>query len=366
MRIKTITCHDVYNLGASLQAYALQRFLQEQGHDVAIIDYKPFYLSGHFKLWNVSNPKFNKPLIKQLYLCAKLPGRLLALKRKNVFDHFTANFLKLTKRYHNLEELQEDAPLADIYIAGSDQIWNTQFPNGNDAAFYLDFGNARKISYAASFATNSLEEGSKNFVQTKLNNFNSISVREASGLKILDSIGFNGVQVVDPVFLIHRESWDDIEDHSGENEKYILAYDFDKHGPIGVIAKRLSKLLKCKIYSIGPFRMHYAHRNFVNAGPDTFISLIKNSQCVLSNSFHASAFAMIYNKDFFVIEREDGLNQRMRDLLKKYSLLERIVSLSIGDEELQSSIDYSDVNEGINQDVKRSKSFLLSQLNEDF
>lgn len=367
MRIKTITCHDVYNLGASLQAYALQRFLQEHGHDVEIIDYKPRYLSGHFGLWCVSNPVFNKPFIKQLYLCAKLPGRLLSLRRKKVFDRFTAKYLNLTeKRYCNVEELQDAPPVADLYIAGSDQIWNTQFPNGNDAAFYLDFGNARKISYAASFATSQLKESSRVFVQNKLKNLDAISVRERSGLKILESIGFEGVQVVDPVFLISKKGWDDIAGHSGENERYILVYDFEKHGIIGVIAKRLSKILKCKIYSVGSFRMPYAHRNFVNAGPKSFVALIKNAQCVLSNSFHASAFALIYNKDFFVAERKDGLNQRMRDLLDRYGILERLISLSSDEATLQSNIDYSVVNDCIGQDVEKSISFLLNQLGKAF
>ena len=137
MIIKTITCHDVYNLGASLQAYALQTYLQKQGHEVEIIDYKPDYLSGHFKLWGVYNPVYDKPFIRLLYLLAKLPGRLMALRRKKAFDVFTKNYLHLTRRYHSNDELKKDPPIADAYIAGSDQIWNTVFKNGRDPAFYL-------------------------------------------------------------------------------------------------------------------------------------------------------------------------------------------------------------------------------------
>ena len=84
MKINTITCHDVYNHGASLQAYALQHYLQSEGHDVEIIHYKPDYLSRHFNLWMVANPIFDKPIVKQLYLLAKLPGRLCSLKRKAI------------------------------------------------------------------------------------------------------------------------------------------------------------------------------------------------------------------------------------------------------------------------------------------
>ena len=119
MKIRTITCHDVYNLGASLQAYALLQYLEGKGHDVQIIDYKPDYLSRHYKLWVVANPIFDKPLIKQLYLLAKLPARLWALRRKKVFDTFTTKYLKLTKRYNSYEELKTDALHALIDSIGS-------------------------------------------------------------------------------------------------------------------------------------------------------------------------------------------------------------------------------------------------------
>lgn len=84
---------------------------------------------------------FDRPIVKQLYLLAKLPRRLMALSRKKAFDRFTAKYLRLTRRYNSYEELKADAPEADAYIAGSDQIWNTLFPNGRDAAFYLDLAN---------------------------------------------------------------------------------------------------------------------------------------------------------------------------------------------------------------------------------
>lgn len=110
MKINTITCHDVYNHGASLQAYALQHYLQSEGHDVEIIHYKPDYLSRHFNLWMVANPIFDKPFVKQLYLLAKLPGRLCSLKRKASFDAFTAKYLHLSRRYQSYEDLRSDAP----------------------------------------------------------------------------------------------------------------------------------------------------------------------------------------------------------------------------------------------------------------
>ena len=98
MDILTITCHDVYNVGASLQAYALMKYLEQCGHNVVIIDYKPNYLSKHYSLTTVNNKKYDKLGIKQLYLLAKLPGRVMCLfsKKKHNFDMFQKNYLKLT------------------------------------------------------------------------------------------------------------------------------------------------------------------------------------------------------------------------------------------------------------------------------
>ena len=364
MKINTITCHDVYNHGASLQAYALQHYLQSEGHDVKIIHYKPDYLSRHFNLWMVANPIFDKPIVKQLYLLAKLPGRLCSLKRKASFDAFTAKYLHLSRRYQSYEDLRSDAPQADAYIAGSDQIWNTTFRNGTDAAFYLDFGpqEVLRLSYAASFATDALAEGTEKFVKTHLANFNSISVRESSGVKLLNSLGFDGTQVVDPVFLLTAKQWSQIESHEGEDEDYVLVYDFMNDPHIRAVAQRLAHHYDCKVVSIGGRKLNYAQKCYRNEGPSSFVSLIKNARCVVSNSFHGTAFSMIFGRDFFVVNRKDGLNSRMRDLLSHFGLIHRLVDSSASDATLLSSIHYESVVPILAQDIEFSKRWLANNL----
>lgn len=364
MIIKTITCHDVYNLGASLQAYALQRYLQSEGHDVEIIDYKPDYLSGHFNLWGVGNPIYNKPIIKQLYLAAKLPGRLKALKRKKVFDQFTHQYLRLTKRYHNNEELKADPPVADVYIAGSDQIWNTLFPNGKDPAFYLDFvpQGKKKISYAASFATKEIADGWTPFVKKMLANLDAVSVREKSSLPLLSSLGRpDGVAVCDPVFLLDRNEWEKIMNKTVSlDEDYILTYDFENNPTIKEIAQNIKKEKGYKIYNVGPFKMDYADKNFVNAGPLEFLSLVKHSSFVISNSFHATAFSLIFQKNFCVVNRKEGINERMKSLLEEYNLSNRLVDKY--NNYLTYDIDYSKVQDNYDFSTARSVSFIINAL----
>ena len=176
-------------------------------------------------------------------------------------------------------------------------------------------------------------------------------------------MGFEGHVVTDPVFLLTSQEWNRFDTHEGENEDYILTYDFEKrNSPIGRLANRLARLHQCTVFSIGPYHMKYASRSYVDYGPDKFLSLIKNARCVISNSFHGSAFSMIYGKDFFVLNRKDGLNLRMRDLLAQYHLSHRLIGEDISDQSLMSPIDYSSVRNRIDSDIIHSKQFLQEQI----
>ena len=363
MKIKTITCHDCYNLGASLQAYALLNYLHNLGHDVEIIHYKPDYLSNHYKLWHVANSKFDKPFIKQLYLLAKLPNRLFELKRKRVFDNFTRKYLKLTHRYNSCEELKNDAPEADCYIAGSDQIWNTLFKNGRDAAFYLDFGNknTKRISYAASFATPEIVPEYREFVEEKLKKIDHISIRERISLPLLESLGRkDGVAVCDPVFLLNKNEWEQNIEGDKSKQPYILVYLTNKSYQIENIARTIAQKTGWKIYVVGAIREKYADKCFINAGPFDFIKLIRDSKFVISNSFHATAFSIIFEKNFCVVNREEGINERMKSVLNDFGLNERLVTKY--DDNLLKEIDYSIFKEKVQSIIEFSKGWIVNAI----
>lgn len=348
MKIKTITCHDCYNFGASLQAYALQAYLESLGYDVEVIHYKPDYLSQHFNMSVVSNPVFDKPFIKQLYLLAKFPTRLVALRRKKLFDEFTAKFLHLTRRYNSYEELKADAPDADVYIAGSDQIWNTLFRNGRDAAFYLDFGKpeVKRISYAASFATPDVVPEYREFVKSELKGIDYISIREKTSLPLLSSLGRkDGVAVCDPVFLLDKKHWNNLVNSSFytiPKEKYILLYLSDRGKNIEKIALEMHKQTGWKIYAVGAITAPYADRSLTNVGPLDFVGFIRDAQFVISNSFHATAFSLIMHTKFCVVNRIEGINERMKSVLEDFGLSQRLIGKY--DDGLLQDIDYADVD----------------------
>ena len=361
MKIKTITCHDVYNLGASLQAHALAAYLKECKHDVQIIDYKPEYLSRHYSLTAVPNPRFNRFLLRELYLLAKLPGRLKARKslRKRRFDAFRSEYLPLTEgRYASAEELRANCPEADVYIAGSDQIWNPVFPNGKDSAFFLEFvpEDRRKISYAASFSVDALAEEDSARMQPWLSRLDTISVRETSGIRLLADMGLDGVQVMDPVFLLTKEQWECLAVYP-DTRDYILVYDFDNSPLVRSLADSLAKRTGKKIISVFP--LEGADQVWVDMGPREFLGAIRNAGVVLSNSFHATAFSLIFQKEFYVVNRTENINTRMRDLLVDLSLADRLVS-AVPEEEI--SVKWPAVQTLLDGLIAESKVFLHNNI----
>lgn len=361
MRITTITCHNVYNSGASLQAYALLKYLEDKGNKVEIINYKPDYLSNHYKLGLVSNHKYEKNFVlKIIYLILKFPGRVLALKSKNKYDQFRKSYLKITNRtYISNEELKINLPEADIYICGSDQIWNTKFNNGKDPAFYLDFVPKEKIkaSYAASFATESIDKELKEITKERISKLDYVSVRETSALNILESLDIkNGVQVLDPVFLLDKCTWDKLTYEINTKDKYIFVYDFDGNDLIREIAKKIANSKKLKIYTV--FKNNYSDKVIKNMGPIDFISYIKNAEFVISNSFHGTAFSIIFEKQFVVANRKEEINTRMRDLLSILKIENRLINENYNLDNIIEYINYNEVNKYVNEKLEVSKMYL--------
>ena len=373
MKIKTITCHNVYNYGASLQAYALQHYLEELGHEVEIINYTPWYLSRRY------NPMYFNREKKSLYtkiLCYCLPYRRYHLaknykesfdyktpERKKAFDLFTKIYLRLTEtNYTVVDELQKNPPLADLYIAGSDQIWNTTYCNGKDPAFYLDFGDCkiRRSSYAASIAVSGIDNKIGKFIKNQLKKFDAISVREKTGVDILKSLGIDNVtEVLDPVFLLSQNYWNFLSEKGQSydiGEHYILLYDFicnDEY--IKNFTLALSQKYNMEIIAVADQRVvGYADRTITNAGPLEFLSLIRNADYVVSNSFHATVFSVIFQKNFYTFSLKTQNNSsRMADFLSKIGAEERLNPVSEVFE-----IDYSFVSEILQIKIEQSKNFI--------
>ena len=366
MKIKTITCHDVYNYGASLQAYALQHYLELLGHDVEVIDYKPDYLSGHYKFWFVpqSNRYYSlckKSKLFHLLYCLRLaPETFRTWRRIKPFNLFKKNRLKCTSLvYKSNEELKKVPPVADLYIAGSDQIWNCLLPNGKDEAFFLGFGNnnTRRISYAASFAMSEIPEEYRCLISNYMSHLDAISVRETSGVSICESMGYKATQALDPVFLLSGDEWRNFAGPKIHHGHYILIYNLFKN--TSSIIKQHACQLKSKkgweIIAVNDVNVcKFADKNYNGMGPIEFVNLIANASYVIADSFHATAFSTILHIPFSVYYQNKN-SARMIDFLSTVNLLK-----CFNPSELTQDYNWDEVQKMLDQSLIKSKNFLTN------
>ena len=375
MKIKTITCHHVYNYGASLQAYALQHYLETLGHEVEIIDFNPwFHCDRYNPFWMPKNAIGRAaqiikilPFMRYIWYPYKAykGGMFKTWGRKAAFDKFEKEYYHLTPiKYYSSEQLQKKPPRADVYVAGSDQIWNTFSENGKEPGYYLDFGkeSIKRISYAASLATSTIKEEYKVFIKEKLARFNAISVRENTGAKLLADLGIDNISVVlDPVFLLDKSEWQQLSLKGNlyglSHESYVLVYDFlgNDENMISFV-KAYAKEKSLKIVSINDFsERDYADMNINNAGPLEFLALINNAACVVASSFHATAFSVILEKEFYTFNLKGYNNSsRMLDLLSSIGLQERMNSKVL----INHPIDWRKKTSNLLLRLKQSKDFI--------
>lgn len=355
MNGKIITCHYAYNYGAVLQTYALCTYLNVQGLYVEVINYRPYYYRGSTKSTNKL-----KLIMRKII---RIPDNI---KSEKVFYGFLKEHVPMTIEYKNYDSLKNANMTADLFVAGSDQIWNFSLPNGTDPAFYFDFikDSGKKVSYAASLSSEKLNEDQKIFLNEHLRKFDCISVREDTGRKLLQSCGIKDVDVVmDPIYLLDSQKWDDMAKCPSykPTKKYILVYAFNRQKHIFQAAKSLAKKMGYKVYSINTFwedLLQGVDHYYWNCKPKEFLYLIKNAECIVTNSFHGLSFSLLFNKSVVLFEKDDIGNSRMLDLLNRLEIKEHVLA-NKGDEISIKLLPYEKINSKLDKFRESSKQYLL-------
>lgn len=366
MKIGILTIHYGVNYGSALQAYALSNFLRKNGFNVEVINYIPerYRISPYF-------PKAKKNwLTNSLFILARFP--MIFLRRK-VFSDFLKKNVPMSKLYKNIKELYKDNLKYDIYVTGSDQVWNKEYNGKTQDIYYLKFvpENSIKIACSASFGVSRITKKEELLeIYEALKDFKAISVREDSGLKILQKAGIRGaVQVLDPTFLFDKDSW---VKHFDLNplitEPYILVYALDNE------EKRLiefaSKIAKLKGYKIALISLDNRRRNkkkvnysFYNKSPEYFINLFSNADYVVTNSFHGVAFSINFRKQFIALSRK-LYNSRLESILNLFDLSSRLTKRE-NDLDLNialKEIDYNEIYLRIEEQRRKLEKFLLENI----
>jgi hypothetical protein len=362
MKIALLTLWGCPNYGQNLQAYALQRFLRDAGHEVYLIRYPLAeyretnslrYLKQFIKhtfpsfllyiIYRLKNKKYNIKTIKKHSLELKknnIPpyysiyrDQSYSIYLREIDNFIDTHFIQSEKFFSSFVELQDHPPEADVYIVGSDQVWNfwgqplkaAQYETAN--AYFLNFGKPeiKRIAYAASFGTRTIDKESAKIIKPLIKKFSYISVREEAGLALCKTCDVDTAEwVPDPTLLLTSEHYRAL--YNGEkalkfDEPYCAIYmlrdnlNFLKK----IYAWAEAKKLKVRLILNSGLIQHLYQETF--ASIPEWLRLLDNAQYVLTDSYHGTIFSIIFEKKFGIIPFANCENDlRLNDLCKRFKL----------------------------------------------
>lgn len=362
MKVGILTYHFAINYGAVLQAYALSYKIKNEieGADVKIIDLKlnAIRFTDTIRILPISrNPN---TIIKGL-------KSINVRKKKNhKFKKFISQEFSLTDNYRTFSALKRNPPQCDVYICGSDQVWNPFITFGNIGPYLFEFvdnPNAIKASYAASIGSTDIKDKYKPIFKKELNTFDNISVREKVGQEAISRLVDKEIhQTLDPSLLMEKEEWKDIEEPISINHKYILIYNMFKSEKQYKFAKRLKEETGCEIVELSRYGDANECVDYIvmDASPGEFLTYFRNADYVLTNSFHGTAFALKFEKKFMAFP-SDRYNNRILNILELTNLKNQIFTDSMMNyEKLEYLFDYDveEVRSRLQPEIDKSINFI--------
>lgn len=357
--IVTITLGS--NFGNRLQNLALQETIAALGHQVETVR----NLTGDSKILRtfpvllkiMEGIAANKQVCLFLNFFIKNPR----IKKKICFLGFNKNYIKWSPYI----VIKDQIPRAfknnyDIYVCGSDQIWNPDMKFNSDIEFLPFVKREKKVAYAASFGTNDLPNGYLERISFYLSDFNYISVREKRALEFLKQIHrSDALLALDPTMLLTAKEWERREqrpDFETEEYSYILSYNLKtKTADSEKFIQDLSVKKNLKIIDL----LDHKQADYYGIGPLEFIYLIHHAAIVCTDSFHATVFSLLYHKNFIVFDRKH-MNSRIDTLLEIADMTDRKFS---GLENIEMDFSrYDCFEKNLNKKRKQSTEFLIKAL----
>ena len=373
-KIGILTTYYSENYGAALQAYALQKALESMNCDVELIRYRNLhttrYILDAHKESIRREPFFHMVKRRAKNLKVKLIGTGIRTEdrqvRKAAFDRFIAQFLRCGKeQFSSPEEFKTFAASSeaeyDLYICGSDQVWNPQVHHF-DPVYLLDFqSRAKRVSYAPSIAVNKLSDAETKRLAASVGKLDQISVREKDAVTLLSPhLPKKQVRLVaDPTFLLNREAWQSLASNTHLPESYILVYmleynSFPKDAVrmINDYARTHHTQIICLPYTKIRFGRGIKAEMRYDVAPNDFIALLVHAKCVFTNSFHATALSINNNKEFYVfLQSSEKINiqSRIHNLLETFHLQKRGIHSASDYYGNTQAIQYDEANEKIEE-----------------
>lgn len=341
MKIGIVTVHSAHNYGTVLQAWALQQYLRQQGHEAEIVNLRLPIIDKLYRLTYKTNKKLcGSSMINRLVngayyyarstvKCLKEPGKYEKYKK---FEHFINHELNVTEEYHSCESLEKARLSYDALIAGSDQIWNPIMLKGIIPAYFLHFGNkdALRISYAASIGADEIPPEYHLLFKRYLRDLDFISVREKTAQAEIQKLTDQPVALVaDPTFLIDSREFDQLKKKpSVASGKYIYVHNVHlkriDQALVGV-GEELSKRLGLPVIHNGKQKLFSNEMGRFSGGAEEFLSLVSEAEYVVTNSFHCTVFSVVYHRNFITVP-PFRYSDRMRNLLGELGIPEHLIA----------------------------------------
>lgn len=313
MKADIITMHMIKNYGSALQTYATAQVLQRFGYESEFIDYwrkntLPETIAPQL-LQTVTMQKL-KPIWGSCQLATKVTTKLLQWMLEYVKSSpwkFMESHVQLTpERYKSYEALQENPPEADIYVTGSDQVWNSIYNEGLDKAYYLDFAPADKprIAFAASIGKSKLDADEILPMKKLLEKYKAISVREASAVTLLHDMGIQAQLILDPTLMLTGDEWKSIATYKKVSDKpYLLIYQLNHNPEMDAYAVELAQKKQWDLLRIGFGRSSKKLPGKCIMWPAVtdMLGLWARAACVITDSFHSTAFSLNLGTDFISV-----------------------------------------------------------------
>lgn len=340
MKIGIMTLWNTeHNYGAVLQCYALQEFLRRKGHEPFLIKYRD--APSHYIDFRHISPQKIIRYIRRLYGRHRWPA---VCDEPRFFRDFRERYMGQTQReYIGYEDLKNNAPDADIYIVGSDQVWNfynisLKICRGRIHAFFLDFGmkETYRLAYAASWDEKYVTAEQLGEIKKLIHNFQYVSVREESGLKLCRKCGIDNAEwVVDPTLLLSDMDYRDLyRDERNRvrriEEKYLLIYrvmvrkqSMDIEG-----IQRFAREKGLRVIYISEDGTNDAYEKYYPTIPE-WLYLMDNAEYIVTNSYHGTVFSLIFHKQYGTMPMtgyEEGINTRMKALWRIFHTEERFLA----------------------------------------
>lgn len=359
-KIGILTYHDTTNFGAVLQAFALQRKIENMGYNSEIIDYKCSAITDRYKIIPIYKSKNIKQLIKSLLTNNH------KRKLKVDFNNFNDKYQKISNISYDKSTIKKSEEKYDMIISGSDQVWNLEL-SGNDTSYMLDFikDKKKKGTYAVSFGYKAVP--SKYYEKTKkyINKFNKLLVREQQGKEIIkEMLRKNADVVLDPTLLFDKEEWINLLNIQKKTIKndYILLYIIAPNKSIIKFTKKLAKKKNCKIIYINDsYKKIFGMRNIWHCTPKEFLEYIYNAKYIVTTSFHGVAFSINFEKEFFyALSSEKGnFNSRIENLIQILKINNRNINTN---HNIDQKLDYNEISKNLTIERNKSKLLLKEEL----